>query len=70
MKSFKQYITESSRKTPIGKDLRLSHLGELSEKEKAHVDQRMDLYVDRHNMSGVAAENKIAHEIKQMRESR
>jgi hypothetical protein len=68
MKSFKNYLIEAS-KQPSDKEFRLSHLGKLSDAEQSHVNDRIDVYVDKHNMSGVAAENKVALEIKNMRKS-
>lgn len=69
MKTFKQILREA--KGPIIPNdlnkLRLDHLHPLAPHEKEHIDQQMDLYMDRHGMSGVAAENRVAREILQMR---
>ena len=69
MKTFKEIIVEVKLpKDP--KKITLDHLGELSPEEKEHKDTKMDLYMDRHGLSGVAAENKVALEILAMRKGK
>ena len=69
MKTFKEILREA--KGPIIPNdlnkLRLDHLHPLAPHEEEYRDQRMDRYMDRHGMSGVAAENRVAKEILQMR---
>lgn len=69
MKTFKQILREA--KGPIIPNdlnkLRLDHLNPLAPHEEAYRDERMDRYMDRHGMSGIAAENRVAKEILQMR---
>jgi len=69
MKTFKQILSEA-KKIRIPTDPRrvtLDHLGELTPEESEHRDQKMDLYMDTHGLSGVAAGNKVALEILAMR---
>jgi hypothetical protein len=71
MKTFKQILSEANEKIPTDpKKVTLDHLGELTPEESAHRDQKMDLYMDNHGLSGVAAGNKVALEILQMRNNR
>lgn len=74
MKSFVEYLQEARKQKSSGtrnpKDLRLSHLGKLSEMEQRHVEERTNTYMDQHGMSGVAAENRVANEIVRMRRQR
>ena len=71
MKTFKQILSEA-KKIRIPTDpraVRFDHLGELTPKEEEHKDKRMDLLMDTHGLSGIAAENKVALEILQMRKN-
>lgn len=74
MKSFVEYLQEARKQKSSGirnpKDLRLSHLGKLSEVEQRHVEEHTNKYMDQHGMSGVAAENRVAIEIVRMRRQR
>jgi len=71
MKTFKQILSEAKQKIPTDlRAVRLDHLGELTPEEEQHKDKQMDLYMDTHGLSGVAAENKVALEILQMRKNR
>lgn len=66
MKTFKQILSEAKLPTDP-KKINFEHLGELSPEEQAHKDNKMDLYMDTHGLSGNAAENKVALEILSMR---
>jgi len=72
MKTFKQILSEAKKITipTDSKKVTLDHLGELTSEEERHKDKQMDLYMDTHGLSGVAAGNKVALEILQMRNNR
>jgi hypothetical protein len=66
MKTFKQILSEANKPNSIT----LKDLHPLTDQEKDHVERQMDLYMDRHGLSGVAAEQRIAAEIRNMRTAR